>query len=52
MPYAEDTSGNVVTEDLVWLMDGFGIATGIDLKCFVEATAWIDAVLGRAPERA
>ena len=48
-PYAEGASGNVATEDLVWLMDGLGIATGIDLKSLVETAVWIGGVLGRAP---
>ncbi len=48
-PYAPGASGNVATEDLVWLMQGLGIDTGIDLHRLVDTAAWISGELGRAP---
>ncbi len=48
-PYAKGASGNVATEDLVWLMEGLGIETGLDLDALVDCAAWISDVLGRAP---
>ncbi len=48
-PYAPGASGNVATEDVAYLMDGLGIATGIDLDRLVDAGAWICERLGRAP---
>ena len=48
-PYAAGASGNLATEDLVWLLDGLGIATGIDLDALINVAAWISAELGRDP---
>ncbi len=48
-PYAAGASGNVATEDVVWLMNGLGIETGIDLERLVDVAAWISAELGREP---
>jgi hydroxymethylglutaryl-CoA lyase len=48
-PYAAGASGNVATEDVVWLLDGLGIASGIDLDGLVDTAAWISAALGREP---
>lgn len=48
-PYAEGASGNVATEDLVWLFDRMGLETGIDLDALVDCTVWISGFLGRAP---
>lgn len=48
-PYAAGASGNVATEDLVWLLDGMGLKTGIDLDALVDVAAWISAQLGRQP---
>ncbi len=48
-PYAKGASGNVATEDLVWLMNGLGIETGIDLDKIVDCAIWISDILGRAP---
>jgi len=50
-PYAKGASGNVATEDLVWLFERSGVATGIDLEKLVECSVWISAQLGRAPSR-
>jgi isopropylmalate/homocitrate/citramalate synthase len=46
-PYARGASGNVATEDVLYMLDGLGIATGADLKAVVDTGAWISSVLGR-----
>jgi hydroxymethylglutaryl-CoA lyase len=46
-PYAAGASGNVATEDVVYLMNGLGIGTGIDLERLAGAGAFICAELGR-----
>lgn len=46
-PYAAGASGNVATEDVVYLLNGMGYATGIDLPRLAEAGAFISAALGR-----
>jgi hydroxymethylglutaryl-CoA lyase len=46
-PYARGASGNVATEDVVWLLDGLGIESGIDLVKLAETGAWISGVLDR-----
>lgn len=46
-PYAKGASGNVATEDLVYLLQGLGAATGIDLEALADTGAWISAQLGR-----
>ena len=48
-PYAAGASGNVATEDLVWLLHGMGLQTGIDLDALVDVAAWINAEIGREP---
>lgn len=48
-PYARGASGNVATEDVVYMLDGLGIATGIDLRALAAAGAYICAELGRPP---
>lgn len=48
-PYAPGASGNVATEDVLWLMQGLGIETGVDLAAVVDVAAWISAELGRPP---
>jgi hydroxymethylglutaryl-CoA lyase len=48
-PYAKGATGNVATEDVVFLLDGLGIETGIDLDALVDAGAFISEVLGRPP---
>lgn len=49
-PYARGASGNVATEDLVYMLDGMGIATGVDLDALIGASHFISAALGRAPQ--
>lgn len=46
-PYAKGATGNVATEDVVYLLHGLGIATGFDLDRLVDAGQWISACLGR-----
>jgi hydroxymethylglutaryl-CoA lyase len=47
-PYATGASGNVATEDVVYMLNGLGINTGLDLQALVTAGNRISAVLGRA----
>jgi len=49
-PYAKGATGNVATEDVVYLLQGMGIDTGIDLNALVDTAAWISEQLGRAPQ--
>ena len=46
-PYAESATGNLATEDLVWMLDGLGIETGVDLEKLVETTTWLAHYLGK-----
>ena len=46
-PYAVGATGNVATEDIVYLMHGIGVDTGVDLEALAECGAWISAELGR-----
>jgi hydroxymethylglutaryl-CoA lyase len=46
-PYAKGATGNVASEDVLYLLNGLGIETGIDLDAMVEAGQWISAFLGR-----
>ena len=46
-PYAKGATGNVATEDLVYLLDGLGMHTGLNLVELARAGAWISQVLGR-----
>jgi hydroxymethylglutaryl-CoA lyase len=46
-PYAKGASGNVATEDVIWLLDGLGIETGVDLVKLAATGAWISATLNR-----
>jgi isopropylmalate/homocitrate/citramalate synthase len=48
-PYAKGASGNVATEDVVYLLDGLGIRTGVNLDLVFEAGRYICAQLGREP---
>jgi hydroxymethylglutaryl-CoA lyase len=51
-PFAKNATGNLATEDLVWLLDGLGIRTGVDLGKLVETSVWMAAQLGRpSPSR-
>jgi hydroxymethylglutaryl-CoA lyase len=48
-PYAKGATGNVGTEDVLFLLNGLGIETGIDIGKLVDAAAYISGVLGRKP---
>jgi hydroxymethylglutaryl-CoA lyase len=48
-PYAKGATGNVATEDVVFMLQGLGVETGIDLDALVDAGAFISGVLGRKP---
>ncbi len=48
-PYAKGATGNVATEDVVFMLHGMGIDTGLDLGALVDAGACISGVLGRPP---
>ncbi|HUG76464.1 MAG TPA: hydroxymethylglutaryl-CoA lyase [Burkholderiales bacterium] len=48
-PYAAGASGNVATEDVVFMLNGLGIETGVDLDRLVDIGQWICSVLGKAP---
>ena len=48
-PYAAGATGNVATEDVVYMMNGLDIETGVDLARLVEIGQWISSVLGREP---
>lgn len=49
-PYAKGASGNVATEDVLYLLHGLGIETGVDLDKIVETAWFISEKLGRAPQ--
>src|SRR5688572_26952258 len=46
-PYAKGASGNVASEDVVYMLHGLGIETGIDLPALAETGRWLAALLGR-----
>ena len=48
-PYAKGATGNVATEDLVYMLHGLGLQTGVDLDGLSDTARWISAQLGRAP---
>ncbi len=48
-PYAKGASGNVATEDVVYLLDGLGFETGVDRDAVIEAGRYIYAALGKSP---
>ncbi|MGI5163356.1 hydroxymethylglutaryl-CoA lyase [Spirillospora sp. CA-253888] len=51
-PYAESATGNLATEDLVWMLNGLGVETGVDLAPLAAASRWMAARLGRpSPSR-
>ena len=51
-PYAGSATGNLATEDLVWMLHGLGIATGVDLDLLVATSTWMAGQLGRpSPSR-
>ncbi len=51
-PFARSATGNLATEDLVWMLDGLGVDTGVDLDALVATSSWLAGELGRpSPSR-
>ncbi|GHG69898.1 hydroxymethylglutaryl-CoA lyase [Streptomyces griseocarneus] len=51
-PYAKSATGNLATEDLVWMLDGLGVTTGVDLGRLTATSVWMAGQLGRpSPSR-
>jgi hydroxymethylglutaryl-CoA lyase len=51
-PYAKAATGNLATEDLVYMLDGLGIEHGVDLDALIATSLWLEARLGRpSPSR-
>ena len=48
-PYAPGATGNVATEDVVYMLEGLGVATGVDMAKLVQATNEITGLIGRPP---
>ena len=48
-PYAEGASGNVATEDVIYMLNGMSLSTGIDLNKIVETAWWISGKLNKQP---
>src|SRR5690606_12705294 len=48
-PYAAGASGNVATEDVVYMLNGLGLGTGVDLDRLVDIGQWICSILGKPP---
>jgi hydroxymethylglutaryl-CoA lyase/(R)-citramalyl-CoA lyase len=46
-PFAPRATGNIATEDLVYLLDGLGVETGVDLNALITVSEWLAGVLGR-----
>jgi isopropylmalate/homocitrate/citramalate synthase len=46
-PFAPRATGNIATEDLVYLLEGDGVETGVDLDALVGVSAWLEELLGR-----
>jgi isopropylmalate/homocitrate/citramalate synthase len=46
-PFAPRATGNIATEDLVYLLDGEGVETGVDLEALIGVSEWLGAALGR-----
>jgi isopropylmalate/homocitrate/citramalate synthase len=49
-PYAPRASGNVATEDLVYLLEHEGVETGVDLDALIETAIWLEGIFGRRLE--
>jgi isopropylmalate/homocitrate/citramalate synthase len=49
-PFAPRATGNVATEDLVYMLEGDGVETGVDLAALIEISAWMEGILGRRLE--
>ncbi|TMM14002.1 MAG: hydroxymethylglutaryl-CoA lyase [Actinobacteria bacterium] len=49
-PYAPKATGNVATEDLVYLLEGEGVETGVDVDALIAVSEWLEGLLGRRLE--
>jgi isopropylmalate/homocitrate/citramalate synthase len=49
-PYAPRATGNIATEDLIYLLEGDGIETGVNLDALIETSVWLERLLGRRLE--
>jgi hydroxymethylglutaryl-CoA lyase/(R)-citramalyl-CoA lyase len=49
-PFAPRATGNIATEDLVYLFEGDGVETGVDLDALIATSAWLEGLLGRRLE--
>ena len=49
-PYAPKATGNIATEDLVYLLEGEGVGTGVNLDALIGVSAWLEGLLGRRLE--
>jgi len=49
-PYAPRATGNVATEDLVYVLEGEGVRTGVDLDALIATAEWLESLLGRKLE--
>jgi isopropylmalate/homocitrate/citramalate synthase len=51
-PYAPGASGNVATEDVIYMLNGLGVETGVELSALLQAGAYISGLLNRGPASA
>ena len=49
-PFAPRATGNIATEDLVYLLEGDGVETGVSLDALIETSTWLEGLLGRRLE--
>jgi hydroxymethylglutaryl-CoA lyase/(R)-citramalyl-CoA lyase len=49
-PFAPKATGNVATEDLLYMLEGDGVETGVDLDALIAISEWLEDVLGRQLE--
>jgi hydroxymethylglutaryl-CoA lyase len=49
-PFAPGATGNLATEDLVWMLEGLGIPTGVRMEALIETSVWMAGLLGRPSE--
>ena len=49
-PFAPKATGNIATEDLVYMLEGDGVETGVDLDALIAISEWLEGVLGRPLE--
>ena len=47
-PFAPNATGNIATEDLVYMLEGEGVDTGVDLPALIDVTRWLEGLLGRS----